>query len=420
MNQRSLFALCLLFSGAPFWSAKTIAQSTTRSQGTTQLPIKVVQPQRLPADDLPAARSPLGIPGDYKPWISKLKNGELLIVAFANSGKGELAECALFWRSRDGGRTWGPREERRDLHGREFALSCLADGTLIMTCHILARDVFNEAGHAYSKVFRSTDGGRVWSEMRIGPEGFPAGGRTAADWTAVEIDAPHNPGKKVALLGVSVSHGKEKAPSSVYLWSSRDSGATWDKSLNPDTKGWIDVDGFFCQSTTYVAASGRILHPVRVDRTGPHWLLPEQKDLPKSQVGDQGDRSMLWYSDDNGKTWQKHKDGGRFGTYGEMYPRFLRLADGRLLLTFTVRSKPKDGYPLGLRAILSYDDGDTWEFKRDRLVIEYQNQGPSGGSFGNTVQLADGTLVSCYSYRKADNKTHVEAVRWRLPPSNPN
>ena len=41
--------------------------------------------------------------------------------------------------------------------------------------------------------------------------------------------------------------------------------------------------------------------------------------------------------------------------------------------------------------------------------------GPSGGGFGNTIQLDDGTLVSCYSYRGKDGATHVEAVRWRLP-----
>ena len=119
---------------------------------------------------------------------------------------------------------------------------------------------------------------------------------------------------------------------------------------------------------------------------------------------DNGDRSMLWISTDAGRSWRKHADGERFGTYGEMYPRFLKLADGRLMLTFTVRSGSTDGFPLGLRAILSEDDGDTWDFRRDRLVISYENTGSSGGGFGNTVQTPDGSLVSVYSYRKAGRK----------------
>ena len=182
----------------------------------------------------------------------------------------------------------------------------------------------------------------------------------------------------------------------------------------PDTDNWSDEDGFFSQSTTYRAASGVLLHPVRVDATGPHWKLPAIAGV-ETRSGDQDDRTMLWRSTDNGRTWRRHTNGGRFGTYGEMYPRFLRLKDGLLLLTFTVRSNSSDGHPLGLRALISPDDGETWDFAHDRIVISDRNHGTSGGGFGNTIQLADGTLVSCYSFRGDDDNTHVEAVRWTLP-----
>jgi hypothetical protein len=100
-----------------------------------------------------------------------------------------------------------------------------------------------------------------------------------------------------------------------------------------------------------------------------------------------------------------------------MYMRFLRLQDGRLLLTFTVRSSSIDGYPLGLRAIISDDDGETWDFENDRLVLDQKTPSgrSSGGGFGNTIQLRDGTLATVYSYRSTNEKTHVEAMRWRLP-----
>ena len=124
---------------------------------------------------------------------------------------------------------------------------------------------------------------------------------------------------------------------------------------------------------------------------------------------------MLWESADEGRTWRKHRTHGTFGHYGEMYPRFLQLQDGRLLLTFTVRSNSTDDHGLGLRAILSGDEGRTWDFQHDRIVISDVNHGASGGGFGNTIQLPDGALVSVYSYRGTDNQTHVEAVRWQLP-----
>ena len=124
---------------------------------------------------------------------------------------------------------------------------------------------------------------------------------------------------------------------------------------------------------------------------------------------------MLWQSVDNGRTWHKYRGHGNFGHYGEMYPRFLELKDGRLLLTFTVRSNSTDGHGLGLRAIISSDEGQTWDFDHDRIVISNVNQGSSGGGFGNTIQLPDEPLVSVYSYRGEDKKTHVEAVRWQVP-----
>ncbi|MBT4865058.1 MAG: exo-alpha-sialidase [Planctomycetaceae bacterium] len=401
--------------------ASLVLVSGTQASEPTAQPIRVVNPKVLRGDDVAAARTPLGLPNDYKPFVARLKSGDLLVVAFCFgpiAGVDGYAERAVFWRSKDGGRTWGPREERLDIQGREFGLTALSDGTLLMTCHWLSRDVFNPSKHTHSKVFRSTDEGKTWSEIRIGPDGFPNQAQTSADWMAFEIPDKNRPGKFLTCLGVSMQHGKQDAPKVVRIWQSRDSGKTWDKSLRPDTAGWIDVDGFFSQTVTFTTPSGRLLHPVRVDRTGPHWHIPGTPKLLAKESGDQGDRMMLWESGDGGKSWSKHRKHGTFGTYGEMYPRLLTLNDGRTLLTFTVRSNPTDGHDLGLRAILSGDEGRTWDFSHDRLVISDVNQGASGGGFGNTIQLPDGTLVSVYSYRGADTKTQVEAVRWKLPATN--
>ena len=407
-----LVGLLACFLASPAQAAP--AEGTVRRD----LPIHVLNPRALPEGSLPARRTALGVANDYKPWIARLSNGQLLIVAFCFSpveGVDGYMERAVFWRSRNKGRTWSAREERRDIHGREFALNVLHDGTILMPCHLLTRDLANKAKYTHSKLFRSTDQGVHWSEIRIGPDGFPGGANTATDWTTVQYRDPLRPGHWITRLGVSMQHGGEDAGSVVRFWSSADSGASWDRTPHPDTDGWSDVDGFFSQSTTYRNARGTLLHPVRVDRTGPHWHIPGTPETLKQERGDNGDRMMLWASTDLGKTWRQRGEGGRFGHYGEMYPRFVRLQDGRLLLTFTVRSNSTDGHGLGLRAIISSDDGETWDFRHDRLVLSDINHGASGGGFGNTIQLKDGTLVSVYSYRDEEGMTHVEALRWALP-----
>ena len=389
-------------------------------EGTVRdnLPVHIVNPDIFPAAPIAVKRTALGIPNDYKPWIAQLPNGNLLLVAFCFSpvdGVDGYMERAVFWRSTNGGESWSAREERRDVHGREFALNVLHDGTILMPCHLLARDISNEAKYTLSKLFRSTDLGLTWSEIRIGPEGFPPGANTATDWTTVQYRDRKHPDRWITRFGVSMQHGGEDAGSVVRFWESDDSGATWDRTLHPDTDGWADVDGFFSQSTTYRNPKGTLLHPVRVDRTGPHWHIAGTPEKLKEERGDNGDRMMLWESTDNGVSWRRHGKDGRFGHYGEMYPRFLRLQDGRLLLTFTVRSNSTDGYALGLRAIISNDDGKSWDFRQDRLVLSSVNHGASGGGFGNTVQIKNGTLVSCYSYRGKEGMTHVETIRWSLP-----
>ena len=62
-------------------------------------------------------------------------------------------------------------------------------------------------------------------------------------------------------------------------------------------------------------------------------------------------------------------------------------------------------------------DGFEFDFTHDRLMLDTRTPigKPPGGGFGPTVQLKDGTLVTSYSYRGEDDKTHLEAMRWKLP-----
>ncbi|MEC7565053.1 MAG: sialidase family protein [Planctomycetota bacterium] len=377
-------------------------------------PVLIKNARRLPSKPISAVRTPLGIPEDYKPWITRLNNGDLLITCF-HAGRDPFDEHAVFWRSTDDGKTWSKRMPRKDIVGREFAVTQLTGGTIVMTCHFLTQDARNQDGYPYSKLFHSHDDGKTWKETRVGPDGFPEKRATNTDRNVFELPNPNDSDHPIACVGISTSGYHDHKAKFTSIWKSIDGGDTWDKSWHPDTDNWDDFDGFFGQSYTYRSPSGKMLHVVRVDRRGKYWKLGN-KQLD-AERGDQGDRMMIWKSMDSGETWRRLNGHGDFGGYGEMYPRFLKLKDGRLLLTFTVRSNSYDGHPLGLRGLISYDDGDTWDFENDRIIIDYKNQGASGGGYGNTVQLEDGSLVSTYSYRGEDNKTHIEAIQWKLPPS---
>ena len=379
------------------------------------LPVRVINPNKLPAWQLPAQRTPVGIPGDYKPSMAMLPDGELVMVALYGEGHpgGKLREWTPIWSSRDNGVTWSERKLIQDMVGREQWLTCISDGTLFATSHFLVQDINNKDGYIHSYVHRSENGGRTWERTKVmitGEErcGLPAEYGTHTSRNVVEMP------DGTLLLGVSVcnfSEDRTLSPSNLaWLWRSDDRGKTWQKTPKVIIAGYYDnVDGFFSEDFTYRTQSGKLLHWIRVGPPSLMYSMKDERICPTSD--DSGDRSMICESYDDGRTWINLRS---FGDYGMMYFRPLRLRDGRLLLTFTQRAI---FYPIGLQAIISYDDGETWDFKHDRIIIEGKTPwgSASGGGFGNTLQLNDGSLISGYTYCGEDGRIHLEVVRWTLP-----
>ncbi len=112
-----------------------------------------------------------------------------------------------------------------------------------------------------------------------------------------------------------------------------------------------------------------------------------------------------WKSPDDGKTWE-HLKQHRLDNSGNP-PHMIRLADGRLVVTYGVRSKP-----LGIRARISSDEGGTWG---DEFVL----RGDGGGSdlgYPRTVQRADGKCVTVYYFNDGKrNERFIAYTIWTPP-----
>jgi len=168
---------------------------------------------------------------------------------------------------------------------------------------------------------------------------------------------------------------------------------------------------FLGEGVWWQAPSGRICLVQRVDYREAGLAGHEVPEI--ESYSDQYDRMVVYATDDEGRTLTPVRP---LGGIGEMYPAILKLSDRRLLLTFTVRSMQQ---PLGIRAALGDEIEDDFHFDlaHDRLLLDTQTAPgvTSGGGFGCTVQLGDGTLLSSYSWRDAEHVTHLEVLRWRLP-----
>ena len=381
--------LILLYAG----SARSTAEDVINVRNPVSLP------QRIAAE-----RIPVGVPDDYKPCATLLPDGELLLVMFHGVQEGDAyREDMILYRSADGGQTWGPRRVL-PLLGREPYFSQLRDGTLFITTHLLTQDVRNKDGYDLSYVHRSTDRGQTWTTLRIDAEDVP--GAAPKTWT-------HTSRNVLELKDGSLIMGVSAGSSIDYLWRSQDKGETWDKSLACKVEGFdVTKQGFpwHAETVFFQARNGDILGVARCF-SGALPALPDS-DIPEGN--DQVERMALFRSRDGGANWTLEPELGNY--YAEMYQALLRLDDGRLLLTFTVRDlRP----PLGVHAVLGQETEDSFvlDFDHDRLVLDEKTPPSqhSGGGFGGTVQLQDGTLVTAYTYRDGAGKTHAEVVRWRLP-----
>lgn len=370
-----------------------------RAQEARDDEIAVVNRKVLDFDKLTCQCIPLGEADDYKPCIAQLPSGELLLTAFHQHQREDkkVFEQNLLFRSQDGGKTWSA-SEKLDLLGREPYLTVLKDGTLFITGHLLANEVRNTWGYTSGLLHRSTDGGRTWESLRVESEGIKPKASNHTSRNVLELVNGD------LLLGVDYDGGDGP----YLMWRSTDRGRTWDKTTKCEPRDFKSVYGFFGGETwLWQARSGKVWALVRVDSNE----LPI-KDRPIKAGNDQADHFILFSSTDEGRTFDRISD---FGDYGEMYMSLLRLHDRRLLLTFTVRDLHP---PLGVRALLGEEteDGFTFDFAHDRMQIDARTplDQPQGGGFGPTVQLKDGTMVTSYSYRGKDAKTHLEVVRWKL------
>jgi hypothetical protein len=363
--------------------------------------IRVMNPKRFPAE-IPCRRiADFGLTG-MKPNIVRLENGELLLVNFhahyETQKDGCINEHTMLYRSSDNGLSWSS-SHYDFLLGREPYFSRFKDDILIMTTHALSLDVKNKLKRGFSVLHRSEDRGHTWESSNIDMRELWGNERTSTTRNILELDD----GKYI--MGVGCGYGEE------YLFVSSDKGKTWDikkasvKGIKTD-KGeyYIFEEGLFFRTDT-----GRIMMLARNNLS----LMEIQTDIPgipdfdykTTGTHDHFDIEILYESKDCGLTWEPV---GALNIVSCMYPSVCSLGGGKYLVTVTIRT-PFGGNNMGVQALIMEEKPGgqiVFHDNEDRLVIDEKTPSylQSGGGFGNTIILPDGTCLTPYSYYRADDE----------------
>lgn len=338
-----------------------------------------------------------GWPANHGLWAW----GDEILVGFSagyhkDNGPGRHAidhdrpEEHLLARSRDGGQTWtieNPAEQGalipvgRALHGvtppglveRPWQ-DCPGgiDFTHPDFC-LTARMTDVNAGP--SRFYTSQDRGKTWA----GPYRLPLFGRKGiAARTEYSVRGKHD---LILFVTAAKGNGKEGQPLAVRTI---DGGKTW-KALG--TLG-EEPAGYAIMPAVVAVGERGFVAAVRCREGRRSWL-------------------DTYRSTDLGQTWAKDPDPAVPDTGMGNPASLIRLADGRLCLTYGYRAAPYD-----IRARLSVDDGRSWG---PELTLRTDGGGTDLG-YSRSVQRPDGRIVTVYYFHdRLHGERYIAATIWNPP-----
>jgi BNR repeat protein len=233
----------------------------------------------------------------------------------------------------------------------------------------------NDINSGVGRFHYSYDRGKTWE----GPYRLPKFG---APGIAPRTDYIVN-GQDECMLFITAAKedGEEGRPLCV---GTTDAGKTW------DFVSWIgpEPEGFSIMPASVRLSEQEILVTVR-RREGPKRFIE------------------AYLSTDNGATFEYLNEPVPDAGVGNP-PAMIRLADGRVCLTYGYRAEP-----FSIRAVLSSDGGRTWG---EDIVLRDDGSSPDIG-YPRVVQRPDGKVVALYYYspKGPAPERRIAATIWAVP-----
>jgi hypothetical protein len=245
-------------------------------------------------------------------------------------------------------------------------------------------------------VYRSTDGGHTWAEQPV-PVNPKLVGCSLANILELEdgtLMLPFESWKSYDDLG-PVNHA-------AYALFSADGGQHWGEPVM--LFDGVAEDVFFFDARLAKLGDNRLFSASWVHgRTS-------DRDLPVH----------VHWSEDNGRTWSVAYNTGLNGQVS--FP--VSLGNGRILMLYNRRYKERPG----IMAVLSDDEGRTWDVEHQVTVWDAFGQGNVGAArnegeladmttfaFGRpeAVRLPDGDIMACF-WCTGSCITHIRWCRLRV------
>jgi len=337
--------------------------------------------------------------------LAQMDNGKVVVLGICAPGKslwygGGEDEKTLIAFSNDRGNTWTDLESIPNINGRPMMTAYLGGGDLTFVS---------------GKRYYSSDYGRTWSEgIEVPPASNGASFHTEGN-PVVDRDEQGN-GVRIAEIGYNFGpggHWSPQEPEHVFLRWSYDGARTWVDETEPQAWRWEET----YQGQTYVRSGDE----GALTRAANGWLVAALRTAVPPQFfawphSDQYMGTGISISKDNGKTWSPVNI---LFPAGRMHGHIMTLPNGDLVLTVTVRHDMDDSglvsYRRGVEAIVSHDNGLTWDLEHKYILDEWEffdPQSPAIGQCGHlyATLLDDGSILTVHNNYLTMGMT---LIRWQ-------
>jgi len=336
--------------------------------------------------------------------VARMDNGEIILVGAVGNDKPE--ERAVVTVSGDGGQSWAPlRRVGRYAMGRPMSLTYLGAGVVMFAANYKGKSVR----------FFSKDYGRTWRERVALP--VLSNGQPISTEGNYLVDRDENGmATRIAGFGIMAPRPKDY-PFGAFIgglhWS-EDGGRTWSEPIIPKawqwkakSKGKVYNRGT-SEGSLVRAANGWIVAALRTD-IHPRFFPSREDNYTGTGVS---------ISKDDGATWSPIRI---IHQAGRQHAHLLCMPDGTLVMTYIMRMNLENGrlvsYKRGCCALLSYDNGLTWDMDHEYLMhfFDYSDGSPIGYSCGHVYStlLDDGSILTSYMNLPTRGAC---LVKWRPAP----
>jgi len=317
------------------------------------------------------------------PGITRVEGDHILVSASERKYHVDPIGREVVIHSYDGGKTWELPQEvfNGELDDRDANLLTMADGTLVLTWFTsiaflrwleddacpepwrerwlarVERQGITPDTPVGGWLIRSSDGGRTWEAAHEIPIGHHAGPSVLSDDRLIYIGS-------AGVAGL--------AP----VWESADKGDTW--AQIGEVRGPCAGDsphGTFNENHVLELSPGRLLVVFRTEF--------EDRDARYLHQSN---------SEDGGHTWSDLKPMPVWGCP----PHLIRLSSGPILCVYGHRRDP-----YGIRGVLSYDDGDTWD--HDNIITIYEFDQPWDIGYPVSLEVTPGHILTVYYCNRKQN-----------------